>query len=469
MKRRSSLPKGRKRKTKTIQQLLEGKPWRWIVEALPEELQKKGYKALIAFEESNLKRLELLVAEMRKEMPDVDLSTYRMVLANLRLDAGEASLALQELEALLREVEPFPVPEDEIPEALRQSVQTPLEAHAISQSDRLAKAASYCYLLATGYYAADDKQLALGYYEYAMPYLKMRSVEYGFYFNLLVDTKNLDSLKKIANEKIQQIQTSCKSPEDLQDVDVESAILYVYAFFALLECAGYEVDPVDFDPVLEQMMSTLSAFPDEIRQDISFKSSIARSIIRISEQMEKTGNVECFRRLLDRIEEDGLFCAEHDPEKKFADLIPSGYWSIETWYFDKEYSIEKFIRAMLGDIVRHIKEGAVAQKDPFHTFLYEMSGNSAKWDLARYCSEVPEREQALDAALDLMREKYPRMWELIADTAPSLQGDQNQLLEELTDKMTSQMRGKYTNPAIVREELEASHIETRKEVEAALD
>lgn len=464
----------KKKQRKPLDELLQNKPWREIVECMSPAVQRLTYIAMDAYDHQNVQRMEQAVSEIK----DGDTTRLRLLLVCLHVEKGFLEKAIAELVELIHQ-------EEGQGEDVRIKPTGEINMCNIMDVPVSVRLEGYKILLFTLYYDTGELEKSMEVIEGCFPLQRKCAHAYQLYESELISSGKYEKGRDIAKEMIQFLRegeygtdyvyqyftTEFTFSEDENhkletenDNNVMNAMIILAAYQGLMECDVCLGDMDAYDRNLKDAVDFVKGLAPEIKYSAKYMSLLGMIIVEESEKTQDEKWREPFLKLLDLVEHSGYFNEEHDKEQLYEDLIPSGYRTLEVQECESDEKIHKFIGGMLLDIVGGLTDGENMLIDVEDAYIFQMSEYTAAWNLCRYCMEGDGLEELKDT-FSYVKKAYPYLADVLEDEVKKMLANPTAVMETMVDKLMKESKGQPVSRSQMKSELEKSYFKTLKRSE----
>ena len=455
-----------------MDELLQDKPWREMVECMPPAVQRLTYIAIDAYEHKNIRRMEQAVSDIK----DGDTRRLRLLLACLKMEKGLYGEVAAGIEELIRQEEGQG--KDEFAGSIRE-----INMCNILNIPASVRVEGYKVFLAIAYNGNGDYGKSMKVLEDCFPMRRKCVPAYQLYESLLIFDGKYEKGRDIAKEMIcflkegehgtgyisQYFNTGFVFSEELdeeneietKDIMTMNAMLILTAYQGLMECDVCLGDMGAYDSHLKEAADYVKSLVPEIKYSAECMNLLGLMVMETGDKTDDEKWREPFRKLLDLLDHSGYFSKEHDEEQRYEDLIPSGYCALEAPECETDVKIHKFIRGMLSDMANGLANGDNMTIDALDVYFYRMTGYTAAWNLSRYCLEGGGLAELKDT-FDYVKKTYPYTADIIESEVRRILDNPEAVMVRMADKLMKESKGRRISRGEMELELEENYFKTLK-------
>ena len=173
------------------------------------------------------------------------------------------------------------------------------------------------------------------------------------------------------------------------------------------------------------------------------------------------------RRLLDMLDETGIYEAATNP--KFRFFLSSGFrgaeiLDLEDEGMDKDTDLDKTLLAFLMELTNKIAHRDDDNLNREQRRNRAMDEDDIRWNIARYCSEDEGHVRNLRQLLDHIRDKYHYIWDQLELVEDDMFGDQKKIMDKYLRKVIEDSGSRGVSLNRMRTGLEQSYKETLENI-----
>ena len=466
----------KKKQRKPLDELLQDKPWREMVECMPPAVQRLTYIAIDAYEHENIRRMEQAVSDIK----DGDTRRLRLLLACLNMEKGLYGEAAAGVEALIGQEEGHS--KDKFAEPICE-----INMCNILNIPASVRVEGYKVFLAVAYNKMGDFGKSMEVLEDCFPMQRKCTSAYQLYESGLISAGKYEKGRDIAKEMIrflregeygtdyiyQYFNTGFVFSEELDEKfrietkngkNAMNAMLILTAYQGLMECDVCLGDMGAYDSNLKEAADYVKSLAPEIKYSVKYMNLLGLIITEIGDKTDDEKWREPFLKLLDLVDHSGYFSKEHDEEQLYDDLIPSGYRVLEVPGYEADVKIHKFIGDMLSDMVNGLTNGDNMIVGAQDAYFYRMTGYTAAWNLCRYCIESDGLAELKDT-FDYVKKAYTYTADIIEDEVRRILDNPEAVMARMADKLMKESKGWRVSRDEMELELEGNYFKTLKRME----
>ena len=462
----------------TIDELVVGKPWSYIVMSMPPTVQRNTVTALDAYEKGNVLRMAQAISQIKEG----DTRLLRFMLAVCALNNRNDKKCIEVIESLIEEEQTDDSVSEFLPDVMENIYIPDVTYRNIMSLPPSWRIEVYRYVLAKAYDFCGNYEKIVEAMKPAMP---LHRKAYGFYEPYLVSLINTGDYgegQKIAKEIISLMRegkygkdffysafvASFEEPRDADASTIGEAKSGKSLLFAsdttmlyqgLIECdinlGDMEVFDSDFGIVAEYVKS----LPDEVKYADYFVHLICNMVIESSvAASDKEIWRKPFKKLLDYLDEKKYF-SEHDPANIYSDLLPSGYRVLEGISFSDDEELDDFVKLMVGDTLSMLHDYGEESIPENAAYQIWFQSRLSLWNLAKYVSEGNAERVARD--FEYIGGDYPYSWKLIAGELEGMLEKPDEYMDkikaDLLEASQKRLHSKVVDGETIESALEASY------------
>lgn len=437
----------------SIEELCIGKPWAFIVEAMPAGVQRLTIAALEAYDKDNLKRMEQAVSQIKEG----DTRILQILLVALYETQNRPDKAIPILKQLIEE-EQIDNSDEPVEPITLINMKNILEIPASVRIE------CYVRLLTVAYFIQNTTDKIVEDVSRIMPLKRKNYETYASYLIALVQDKKYIEARDTARETISflrdgelgkdyfwyDINLTFGGEEDRTNEYRELIKEKKHMLWAMHILSGYDglltanaclEDYKACEDTIQEAVNFAKELDKEILYSDEMKHFICDIVIDVSTSvLEDKKWVTPFKILLDKIGDTGYYDLEDEANSHFHDLIPSGYRIVETYDFSYDPKVNDLIGEMLIDIVSMNHYEVVDEDAKKADYRSWFEGEHALFNLAKFVSEDTRQKKLYRENCDHISKNYPYLWAAVGNSFEGIYDDPESYIDKVCKDMTDEMR-----------------------------
>ena len=437
----------------SIEELCAGKPWAYIVEAMPKSVQRLTIAALEAYDKDNINRMEQAVTQIKEG----DTRILKILLVALYETQNRPDKAIPVLKQLIDEehVENS----DELVEPI-----TLISMKNILEIPASVRVECYVRLLTVAYFIQNTTDKIVEDVSKIMPLKRKNYETYASYLIALVQNKKFTEARDAARETISflrdgelgkdyfwyDINLTFGDEEDRTDEYKELIKDKKHMLWAMHVLSGYDAlltanacleDQKACEATIQEAVDFAKELDKEILYSDEMKHFICDIVIDVSTSaLEDEKWVAPFRALLDMVSDTGYYDLKDTANERYHDLLPSGYRIVETYDFSDDPKVNDLIGEMLMDIVSMNHYDVVDEDVKKVNYRSWFEGEHALFNLAKFVSEDAGQKKLYRENCDHIAKDYPYIWAVAGSSFEDVYANPENYIDKICKDMVEEMK-----------------------------